>query len=269
MAEEKPAARVTDMHTCPASDGPIPHVGGPVIMGSANVFIGGLPAARFGDAVTCLGPTDTIAMGSQTVLINGMPAARMGDQTSHGGVIVGGLPSVLIGTAPGATGAGGDGEAGRQVDAAAAKARLNAIAKAVNPSNGQDNCGNIIDAVVARLRGTNPNAVAKNTLDGTFPQIETRFKTKFRKIGSLADAYQHLQKAGPGSIGLIGIIYPGGSGSHVVTIANVGGTVGIVEGQNWSASEPAEAITNSAAAVSRYDPNGNDILVLAILPKSA
>jgi uncharacterized Zn-binding protein involved in type VI secretion len=90
---------MTDMHTCPESDGPVPHVGGPIIMGSPNVFIGGLPAARVGDLVTCVGPPDTIAMGSPTVLINGMPAARMGDQTAHGGVIVGGLSTVLIGMA--------------------------------------------------------------------------------------------------------------------------------------------------------------------------
>jgi uncharacterized Zn-binding protein involved in type VI secretion len=97
MAGEKPAARATDMHTCPESDGPVPHIGGPIITGSPNVLIGGLPAARVGDPVTCVGPLDTIAMGSTMVLINGMPAARMGDQTAHGGVIVGGMATVLIG----------------------------------------------------------------------------------------------------------------------------------------------------------------------------
>lgn len=89
------------MHTCPESDGPVPHVGGPILTGSPNVFIGGLPAARVTDKVTCVGPPDMIVMGSPTVLINGLPAARMGDQTAHGGVIVGGLGTVLIGTAAG------------------------------------------------------------------------------------------------------------------------------------------------------------------------
>ncbi|HQT90204.1 MAG TPA: PAAR domain-containing protein [Acidiphilium sp.] len=103
MAGEKPAARATDMHTCPDTDGPIPHVGGPIASGSPNVLIGGLPAARVTDPLTCVGPPDTIVMGSPTVLINGLPAARMGDQTAHGGVIVGGLPTVLIGTAGGAS----------------------------------------------------------------------------------------------------------------------------------------------------------------------
>lgn len=85
------------MHTCPAANGPVPHVGGPIIKGAPTVLIGGLPAARISDLATCVGPPDTIIMGSFTVLIGGLPAARMGDQTSHGGVIVGGYPTVLIG----------------------------------------------------------------------------------------------------------------------------------------------------------------------------
>jgi len=44
-----------------------------------------------------LGPPDVIAMGSFTVLIGGMPAARMGDMTAHGGTIVLGCPTVIIG----------------------------------------------------------------------------------------------------------------------------------------------------------------------------
>jgi uncharacterized Zn-binding protein involved in type VI secretion len=94
----KPAARLTDMHTCPMFDGPKPHVGGPITApGAPTVLIGSLPAARIGDVVTCVGPPDTIAQGSVTVLIGGQPAARMGDMTAHGGVIVVGYPTVLIG----------------------------------------------------------------------------------------------------------------------------------------------------------------------------
>lgn len=92
------AARITDMHVCPLSTGPVPHVGGPILpAGEPTVLIGGLPAARVGDMATCVGPPDTIAMGSTTVLIGGMPAARMGDTTAHGGTIVLGEPTVLIG----------------------------------------------------------------------------------------------------------------------------------------------------------------------------
>jgi uncharacterized Zn-binding protein involved in type VI secretion len=93
-----PAARITDMHVCPMFNGPVPHVGGPILPpGSPTVLIGGLPAARVGDLATCAGPPDTIIMGSGTVLIGGLPAARLGDSTAHGGVIVLGCFTVLIG----------------------------------------------------------------------------------------------------------------------------------------------------------------------------
>lgn len=93
-----PAARVTDMHVCPAFDGPAPHVGGPIIPPCAvTVLIGGLPAARVTDMAVCVGPPDMIVLGSFTVLICDLPAARLGDETEHGGVIVTGEPTVLVG----------------------------------------------------------------------------------------------------------------------------------------------------------------------------
>jgi uncharacterized Zn-binding protein involved in type VI secretion len=93
-----PAARITDMHTCPLFNGPVPHVGGPIIGPSVpTVLIGGQPAAVIGDMCVCVGPPDTIIKGSGTVFIGGRPAARMGDNTAHGGVIVQGLPTVMIG----------------------------------------------------------------------------------------------------------------------------------------------------------------------------
>ena len=95
----KPAARIGDMHVCPMFDGKSPHVGGPIAMGEPTVLIGGVPAARVGDICTCMGPPDAIAMGSAGVMIGGKPAARMGDQCAHGGKIVAGLPTVLIGEA--------------------------------------------------------------------------------------------------------------------------------------------------------------------------
>lgn len=93
-----PASRITDMHTCPMVTGVVPHVGGPILPpGCPTVLIGGLPAARATDMATCVGPPDIIAKGSATVLIGSLPAARLGDLTAHGGVIVLGLPTVLIG----------------------------------------------------------------------------------------------------------------------------------------------------------------------------
>lgn len=92
-----PAARVGDMHTCPMVTGRTPHFGGPVQQGSPNVLICDRPAARRGDLATCNGPPDTVSVGSLTVLINGRPAARQGSITAHGGTIMTGCPTVLIG----------------------------------------------------------------------------------------------------------------------------------------------------------------------------
>jgi uncharacterized Zn-binding protein involved in type VI secretion len=94
----KPAARVSDMHVCPMVTGVVPHVGGPILPpGCVTVLIGGLPAACMGDMATCVGPPDSIILGSATVMIGGKPAARMGDMTAHGGSIVLGCMTVLIG----------------------------------------------------------------------------------------------------------------------------------------------------------------------------
>lgn len=96
-----PASRVTDMHVCPmVTPGlpPIPHVGGPILPPCApTVLTGMLPQARVTDMCTCVGPPDTIVKGSATVLVNMLPAARIGDLTAHGGNIVLGLPTVIIG----------------------------------------------------------------------------------------------------------------------------------------------------------------------------
>lgn len=101
---ELPGARVGDFHVCPAFDGPVPHVGGPVLPpGAPTVLVGGLPAARIGDLAQCVGPPDVVSSGVATVLIGGKPAARMTDSCAHGGAIILGCPTVLIG--PGSGGA--------------------------------------------------------------------------------------------------------------------------------------------------------------------
>lgn len=106
-----PAARVTDMHTCPMSTGPVPHVGGPILPpGAPTVLIDFLPAATVTTMATCVGPPDVIIKGSSGVFINFLPAARLGDQTAHGGVIILGSPTCIIGEvgspSPGAGGMG-------------------------------------------------------------------------------------------------------------------------------------------------------------------
>ena len=96
-----PAARAADMHVCPdqiPGPTPIPHVGGPILPpGEPTVLIGGMPAARVGDQAVCVGPPDTITEGSDSVMIGGSPAARLGDSMAHGGSIVAGEMTVLIG----------------------------------------------------------------------------------------------------------------------------------------------------------------------------
>lgn len=89
------------MHTCPMQTPavvPIPHVGGPILPpGCPTVLIGGQPAACATDMAMCVGPPDSIAMGSATVMIGGKPAARQGDSTMHGGTIMAGCLTVMIG----------------------------------------------------------------------------------------------------------------------------------------------------------------------------
>jgi uncharacterized Zn-binding protein involved in type VI secretion len=93
-----PAARLTDMHVCPMLTVLVPHVGGPIVApGAPTVLIGMLPAARVSDMATCVGPPDVIVLGSFTVLTMEMPQARIGDMTAHGGAIVLGCFTVLVG----------------------------------------------------------------------------------------------------------------------------------------------------------------------------
>ncbi len=107
----QPAARVGDFHMCPmVTPGvpPIPHVGGPIMPpGMPTVLIGGMPAATMTSMCVCTGPPDTIMKGSAGVMIGGKPAARMGDTCAHGGAVMVGCFTVLIGEAGGGGGGGG------------------------------------------------------------------------------------------------------------------------------------------------------------------
>ena len=94
----QPAARVSDMHVCPMVTGVVPHVGGPILPPCCiTVLTGALPQARVTDMAVCVGPPDIIVLGSFTVMVGSLPAARLGDLTAHGGTIILGLPTVLIG----------------------------------------------------------------------------------------------------------------------------------------------------------------------------
>lgn len=77
---------------------PIPHVGGPIVVpGAPTVLVASMPAATIGSMCVCVGPPSSVIKGSVSVLMGSMPAARMGDNTAHGGVIMMGAPTVLVG----------------------------------------------------------------------------------------------------------------------------------------------------------------------------
>ncbi len=252
----QPAARLGDMHTCPMSDGPKPHVGGPILPPCAvTVLIGGMPAATVTDKCVCVSPApDVIVRGSFGVLIGGKPAARVGDQTAHGGVITLGCLTVLIGDV-----AGGD-----------LATALTNVLNEINSSDSVVNCGNIIDAAVAFLSGQGINPAAAGR-DGSFAAINNRMGTNinFNNPTNFNAIYQDLQNRGPGSMTLVGVSYAGG-GSHVVVAANVNGQVGIMEGQTWNPGQPNQQsrgfITGPAAANARYNAGGGSTIAASPIP---
>jgi uncharacterized Zn-binding protein involved in type VI secretion len=216
--------------------GIVPHVGGPILPPcEPTVLIGMLPAARATDMATCVGPPDMIAMGSPTVLIGNLMAARIGDPTVHGGQIVLGCFTVMIGESGGGP---------------------PAMLDAVNPTNSVINCGNIIDAVVDRLTGANPSAAAPGNGDGTFTEIAARHHMTMTWNKSFQNAFDDVKAKGDGTIAIVGIVYSGGTASHVITMANVNGTVTIFEGQNWGEGNPKEFITSPDRANQRYNSDG-------------
>jgi uncharacterized Zn-binding protein involved in type VI secretion len=151
----QPAARVGDNHTCPLiNPGGVPHLGGPILPpGAPTVVIGGSPSARMGDMAVCAGPTDAIAKGAFPVPIVGKPAARLTDQTVHGGVIVVGCPTVLIGLA----GTAGDVAAATSVCQGAANGRTSG-----STQQSYNNCGvESSRQLINRATGAN---VSENTL---------------------------------------------------------------------------------------------------------
>ena len=91
------AARLGDMHVCPAFTGPVTHVGGPIALGFPTVLVGMMPSARVCDMATCVGPLGIVNKGSMKTLIGNMPPGRLGDMSGHGGSIVMGCPTVMIG----------------------------------------------------------------------------------------------------------------------------------------------------------------------------
>jgi uncharacterized Zn-binding protein involved in type VI secretion len=165
------------MHTCPMVTGVVPHVGGPILPpGHPTTIIGGLPAARVGDLVTCAGPPDTIVKGSPTVIIGGMPAARMGDNTAHGGVIVLGHPTTMIGDA--GSGGGGGGAGGATAPGAAAGAGGGETATSEQPpASAAIDPASIRAALVEAARSGVP-CLSNPPVDGTAEDSQSVFAVR-------------------------------------------------------------------------------------------
>lgn len=168
------AARVGDNHICPMITGVVPHVGGPILPpGCPTVFVGGLPAARMGDMLTCVGPPDVIVKGSPTVFIGNQPAARFMDNTAHGGMIVTFCPTVIIGNSGGGAPGGSDAFGFVAVAAIVAVAGIATAAylltkdKTVNYSKGIDIKGSdeFIKKTKASLDKLNGTPTGKAILD--------------------------------------------------------------------------------------------------------
>lgn len=187
-----PAARLTDMHVCPMVTGLVPHVGGPIIGPCAlNVLIGSSLAARISDLAVCVGPPDMIVQGSATVLINSLPAARIGDKTVHGGVIVMGWPTVLIGDASSAgnmsvSGGPGAGGSAAIVDMAAkAKAieeRLDGASFLGTDDEARAIVGELSEAEIQALPTATRNRLMRELQSGYFSDDD---KAAVKKIYSV------------------------------------------------------------------------------------
>jgi uncharacterized Zn-binding protein involved in type VI secretion len=76
---------------------PAAAVPGVITGGSGDVSVGGMPAARRGDATD---QGDALAQGSSNVFINGRPAVTLGERTGCGGTTVGGASNVFINGKP-------------------------------------------------------------------------------------------------------------------------------------------------------------------------
>lgn len=143
---------------------------------------------------------------------------------------------------------------------------LQDIADAVNPESSNINCGNIIDAVISRLRGTDPLAVAPAEQDGSFDEIEARHNTVLEWGHSFEEAFAAINAAPEGTVAVLGIDYGGGGGSHVVVITKQNGVATIVEGQDWGPDSPRETITTAERANERYNPGGTTTVGYGVLP---
>lgn len=235
----KPAARIADLHTCPAAN-PNPHVGGPILPpASLNVLIANLAAGRATDTAMCVGPVDFIVVGSATVSVNNKMAAYMGSQTMHGGVVSIGAPNVMVGGPP-------------------AGATLGNPAGAVAVFPGAQSFGNCgiqsAQQVIHQATGNNMGenallnwALANNHADND-ANPDLRGATTASQTEDILDAQ-----------GVPSDVQPGNMDNIQQTVAEGRGVIsGNDAGVLWNSANPADHGSGHAVLVTglRYDSNG-------------
>ncbi|MFN8344191.1 MAG: PAAR domain-containing protein [Spirosomataceae bacterium] len=253
----KPAAAVGDMHVCPMvtpGTPPVPHVGGPILPpGAPTVLIGGKFAATFGNMCVCTGPPDSIVLGSLGVFIGGNPAARIGDTTAHGGSIVLGNFTVLVGDLDVST---------------LTPANIAFLLAFINRANSVVNCGHIIDQVISMIRTGHARPAAAG-LDGTDEEVNSRLGINIdpNNPTTFNDVFSRVEAGGPGTMEVVRTYYAGGNGSgHWIVVANVNGQTGAMEGQNWGPGQGQGFITDSNTANARYNADGATTIVSSPVP---
>lgn len=153
---------------------------------------------------------------------------------------------------------------------AARKQYLLDVAYAVNPADSTSNCGYIIDAVIARISGRDPHAVAAAGQDGSFADIEARHNTTIVWGLSFKEAFDRMRARRDGTTAILGIRYaPHLFSSHVVVILKRDGLVAIVEAQPWGSDAPREVITTPHRANERYNQDGQTTVGLGLIDSFA
>lgn len=141
--------------------------------------------------------------------------------------------------------------------------------KAVNPSNGTKNCSHITEALVARLHGTDPLAVAPNENTRTLKEIEAVYGTTFESIPDFYTAFNTINDSTEGTIALVAMgprEVTETSTGHIVTIINHQGKAKILEAQDWGGYDRPEVITSPSRAIRRYGDAEETELAMTFIP---
>jgi len=180
------------------------------------------------------------------------------------------MANLPLGGSEEASGAmGAAGAAGATATGAATSLAPRALVNAVNPSKGTKNCSHITEALIARLHGTDPNAVAPDEDTRTLREIETLYGTTFESIPDFYTAFNTINDSPEGTIALVAMgprEVTETSMGHIVTMINYQGKATILEAQNWGGYDPPETITSPSRAIRRYGDAEETELAITFIP---